>query len=164
MKKFFSLTLVLLTVFASLSAQDNKNSWLGSGDVFKIEPVTDSVLFGTGLALNGTYLVCDKLLKTKDVPFDGNILDKSTVNAFDQPLMNPYNHTLAKTGDAFLITALASPVLFAAAPSNEWFTITAMYAETVLLANGIKDLTKLVVDRPRPSMSFDGYQQKNMEE
>lgn len=164
MKKFLSLSLVLLTVFASLSAQDNKNSWPGSGDVFKIEPVTDSVLFGTGLALNGTYLVCDKLLKTKDVPFDGNILDKSTVNAFDQPLMNPYNHTLAKTGDAFLITALASPVLFAAAPSNEWFTITAMYAETVLLANGIKDLTKLVVDRPRPYMYFDGYPQKKIEE
>ena len=78
MKKLFSLTLVLLTVFTLLSATDNKNSWLGSGDVFKIEPVTDSVLFGTGLALNGTYLLCDKLLKTKDVPFDGNILEQNS--------------------------------------------------------------------------------------
>lgn len=153
MKKTFLLIIALFSSLTFLSAKE-----------FTIEPVTDGIVFGTGLALNGTYLLCDKLLKTKDVPFDGNILDKSTVNAFDQPLMNAYSKTLDNVGDVFLVSALASPVLFAAAPKDEWFTIAAMYAETALIANGIKDLTKLIVDRPRPYMYFDGYPQKEVDE
>ena len=39
-----------------------------------------------------------------------------------------------------------------------------MYTETALIANGIKDITKLIVDRPRPYMYFDGYPQKEIEE
>ena len=152
MKKLI-LLLAFLTTFNCLSAE-----------VFKIEPVKDGILLGTGLALNGTYLVCDKIIKTKDVPFDGNILDKSTVNAFDQPLMHPYNKTLDDVGDIFLATGIASPILFAAAPRSEWLTILTMYAETALIANALKDLTKLVVDRPRPYMYFEGYPQKKIED
>ena len=164
MKKSLLLVISFLCTLNFISAQEEKNWWLGSGQTFKIDTLNDSLLFGTGLALNGTYLLCDKLLKTKNVAFDGQILDKSSVNAFDQPLMNPYSKKLDTTGDIFLLTALASPVLFAAAPKNEWFTIAAMYAETALIANGIKDLTKLIVDRPRPYMYFEGYPQKEIEE
>ena len=164
MKRFLLLTLILLSLTSTFFAQDDRPQWLGSGDVFKLEPVSDGILFGTGLTLNATYLICDKVLKTKDITFVGNILDKSTVNGFDRPLMNPYNKTLDTTGDVLLVTALVSPALFAVAPSDEWFTILTMYAETALIANGIKDLTKLIVDRPRPYMYFDGYPQKDVDE
>lgn len=164
MKRTFLFILILATTLSILPAQNDRPTWLGSGEIFKLEPFTDGILFGTGLALNGTYLLCDKVLKTKDIAFDGNILDKSTVNGFDRPLMNAYSKTLDTTGDIFLLGALASPVLFAAAPNTEWFTIAAMYTETALIANGIKDITKLIVDRPRPYMYFDGYPQKEIEE
>lgn len=164
MKRTFLFILILATTLSILPAQNDRPAWLGSGEIFKLEPFTDGILFGTGLALNGTYLLCDKVLKTKDIAFDGNILDKSTVNGFDRPLMNAYSKTLDTTGDIFLLGALASPVLFAAAPNTEWFTIAAMYTETALIANGIKDITKLIVDRPRPYMYFDGYPQKEIEE
>lgn len=164
MKRTFLFILILATTLSILPAQNDRPAWLGTGEIFKLEPVTDGILFGTGLALNGTYLLCDKVLKTKDIAFDGNILDKSTVNGFDRPLMNAYSKTLDTTGDIFLLGALASPVLFAAAPNTEWFTIAAMYTETALIANGIKDITKLIVDRPRPYMYFDGYPQKEIEE
>ena len=39
-----------------------------------------------------------------------------------------------------------------------------MYAEAFLLANGIKELTKTFVSRPRPYMYFDGYPQKKLDE
>ena len=164
MKRTFLFILILATTLSILPAQNDRPAWLGSGEIFKLEPFTDGILFGTGLALNGTYLLCDKVLKTKEIAFDGNILDKSTVNGFDRPLMNAYSKTLDTTGDIFLLGALASPVLFAAAPNTEWFTIAAMYTETALIANGIKDITKLIVDRPRPYMYFDGYPQKEIEE
>ena len=164
MKRFLLLIITFVSLLGCGFAQEDRPQWLGSGDVFKLEPVSDGILFGTGLALNTTYLVCDKVLKTKDITFDGNILDKSTVNGFDRPFMNPYNKTLDTTGDVLLVTALVSPALFAVAPSNEWFTILTMYAETALIANGIKDLTKLIVNRPRPYMYFDGYPQKDIEE
>ena len=166
MKKHLSLIFLLVTIISFSPAQENTQqsnlNLFGSGDVFKIDLVTDSILFGTGVALNGTYLLCDKVLKTKNVPFDGNILDKSQVNTFDQPLMNPYSKKLDDVGDLFLITGMISPALFAVTPKDEWFTILTMYAETALIANGIKELAKLAVDRPRPYMYFEDYPQKEV--
>ena len=49
-------------------------------------------------------------------------------------------------------------------PSSEWLTIGTMYLETILIANGIKEWTKLLVYRPRPYMYFDDYPQEKVED
>ena len=50
---------------------------------------------------------------------------------------------------------MAAPAVLLATDKDEWFTIGTMYAETLLIANGIKELTKLCVTRARPYMYYD---------
>jgi undecaprenyl-diphosphatase len=59
---------------------------------------------------------------------------------------------------------MATPAIFAIMPSNEWLTVGTMYLETMLIANGIKEWTKLLVYRARPYMYFDGYPEDKLED
>ncbi len=136
----------------------------GSGDIFKLNPVMDGVLLGTGAALTGTYIVTDKILKLNDNVFDGNLLDKNDVNAFDRTFMKPYSKPLNLLATGFVGLELISPLFFIAADKEEWFTIGTMYIEAFLLSYGIKELAKILVDRPRPYMYFDSYPQKKVDE
>lgn len=162
MKKQISIIIAFTLLFSSLFANENKINWLGNQDTFKLSAATDGIIAGTALSLNGAYLVCDKLLNTKNATFDGNLFKTSAdchceVNSFDKTFMNPYNENLHKLGTITTLTAIAFPAVLAITPKEEWFTIGSMYAESILLANGIKEITKLIVDRPRPYMYYDGY-------
>lgn len=164
MKKTF---LILLTALFFLKPvfSENKLNFLGSSEVFELNLIPDTALLATGLAMNGAVLLCDHVFNTKNnkISFDGTLFNKNDVNGFDRNFMNPYNKVIHKTANLGVAAALISPVLFAAAPSSEWFTIGTLYAETILIANGIKDITKLFIDRPRPYMYFDGYPQEKVD-
>ena len=162
----------IILLFSSLSfftfgenkAKQNQSGFtlFGNGETFHLDVVTDSVLFGAGLTLNGTSLIIDKTSAQKSPSFPYNIDD---INAFDRMLAFQYSGTLHKISTVSCITGLLSPALLAfTTDSGEWFTIAAMYAETVLLTNGIKELTKTLVFRPRPYMYFEGYPQKKIDE
>ena len=156
MKKYFAL-FILFTAFSGHVFSSNFNL-LGNQEIFHLTPARESVFLGGGLALTGTALVLDKIVKVNHDEFDGDLKAKSTIPNFDQLFMNSYSKTLDLTCDITRIAMLAGPVaLFAlAADREEWFTIGTMYAESLLWTYGTTELLKLCVKRARPYMYYDG--------
>jgi len=153
----FFLILAILPVFADENkAETNEkfNIW-GSKKVFAIDPLTDGILLGTGVVLTGGGLVFNDLAELNRKKYDGNIYDKSDVNAFDRKLVRPYSGIHSGASDFLLVAALAAPVTLISTDKEEWFTNAVMYVETLLIANGLKEMMKLAVNRPRPYMYSD---------
>ena len=134
-----------------------KEYFEGSGKYFKLNPITDPILFGTGTALLITTF-CVK--NGKEKTFAGNVLDKNDVNAFDRKFMKPYSKKIDIAGSVLQAVGIASPLILFATDKHEWITIFTMYAETMLLAHVAKAMIKTFVFRPRPYMYFDNYPQK----
>ncbi|WP_298533907.1 phosphatase PAP2 family protein [uncultured Treponema sp.] len=159
--KIFSLFLLLLLSLPSFSQEDRGSSgassfnFWGSGKVFALNPLTDSALLGTGLLLSGGDLILDNALKLNRQEYKGEFYDKDDVNSFDRFFMQSYSKKLDLAGDLLLVTSMATPALLATTEKEEWLTCGVMYAETLLIANGIKEITKLCVNRARPYMYYD---------
>lgn len=148
------LFLQIFVLLSSFSFADDFKP-LGSGEVFKLNPVTDGILFGTGAALSGADLILDNVLEVNRAEYDGETFDKDDVNAFDRKLMREYSSSKDKAADFVLAAAMATPIVLIPTGKNEWFSEAVMYAETLLIANGIKEITKLCVNRVRPYMYYD---------
>ncbi len=131
---------------------------------FELNPVNDGILLGTGVALSGSALICNNILHLKENEYDSLKLNKSDIPVLDQVFMNPYSKPLHIVGTGTLILSMATPAIFAIMPSKEWLTVGTMYLETMLIANGIKEWTKLLVYRARPYMYFDGYPEDKLED
>lgn len=151
---------VLLAFLGALSSHlfSSDFNLLGKQNLFHLTPARESLFLGGGLALTGTAIVLDKVVKVNHDEFDGELKAKSTIPNFDQLFMNPYSKSLDLTCDITRIAMLAGPVaLFAlAADREEWFTIGTMYAESLLWTYGTTELLKLCVKRARPYMYYDG--------
>lgn len=162
--RFFVVLLffVIMTSFASAEKMAGNIKLFGNGDVFKVNVVEESILFGTGLALNGTSFIIEKTREPKLPEFPLYIED---INPLDRKMAFAYSSSLHKISTVSCVMGILTPGMLAfAADSSEWLTISLMYAETFLLANGIKELTKTFVYRPRPYMYFEGYPQKKIDE
>ena len=97
---------------------------------------------------------------------DGNPtfpLDPGTVNAFDRATMCSYNKTLDNISKGLNIAALLTPAILIAEPSDQYITIGVMYAETLAVAFGTKELLKYLVEKPRPYMYYDDYPQDKVD-
>ena len=151
-----------VSVNETMTAQGSPNGFFsyltGSGKYFVLNPVTDPILVGSGIALFAVDLNLHRF--KNDRTFDGVLYDRDDVSAFDRWAMRPYSRALDITGDVFIGAAMATPLVFAAVDKHEWITIGLMYAETMLLTHVVKDLIKSLTFRPRPYMYFDGYPQK----
>ncbi len=129
--------------------------------VFELDPLKDGILLGTGITLSGSDLILDNLLEVNRQEYDGRIYSKDDVNAFDSFFMHSYSEIRDKSADFTLVAAAASPLLLLIPEGSSYFsrkdvlTYTVMYAETLLIANGIKELTKLGVNRVRPYMYYE---------
>ena len=126
-----------------------------SETVFKLDPLKDGIIFGTGAALSGSDLILDNALKVNRQKYSGEIYDKDDVNALDRMFMHQYSKTRDRAADCTLVASMAAPLVLLATDRSEWMTEAVMYAETLLIANGIKELTKLAVTRTRPYMYYD---------
>lgn len=84
-------------------------------------------------------------------------LDKTNVNRFDALTMRSYNRPLSTASTITTAASLAMPTVLLSAPSSEYLKIGIMYAETVALTYGIKELVKLTVVRQRPYLYSEGY-------
>ncbi|WP_149554760.1 phosphatase PAP2 family protein [Treponema pectinovorum] len=147
-KKLILFLLAPLFFFSSAFCQSD----------FKLSFSKDAFLLGTGIALSGGDLILDNLLKINRQEYDpSKVYNRDDVNAFDRLFMREYSHSLDKyVSNAFLFSTVATPlVLFPKTEKEEWKTITFMYAETLLIANGLKELTKLAINRARPFMYFE---------
>lgn len=131
---------------------------------FSLNPVNEGIQLGVGAALSGSALVCDKLLHIKDNDWNSSDWKKSDIAGLEQVFMQPYSKPLHYVGTGMAGLAMATPLIFASLPGKEWLTIGTMYAETMLLANGIKEWTKLLVYRARPYMYFDDYPEDKVED
>lgn len=84
-------------------------------------------------------------------------LDSTDINRLDSFVMRPYNKTLSTVSTVTTAASLAMPAVLLSAPSSEYLKIGIMYAETVALTYGIKELIKLIVPRERPYLYYEGY-------
>ena len=161
----FTFILLCFGVFAQESQDTQKkfNLW-GSGQTFKLTPITDGILLGTGALIAGSSIVYPHIVDLKQPVFDGNILDKSTVNDLDRIFMQPYSKTLHTIGTVTMLGATLTPAILAFAPAEEWMTICTMYAETLMFAYGIKEFAKIFIPRARPYMYFEGYPQEKVDD
>ncbi len=158
--KKFPFFVILLSLAGNLFAEDSpaaekEFNLFGSQEVFAMSPVTDGILFGSGVLLSGGSLFTKNILKLNRQEYDGRTYDKDDVNSFDRIFMNQYSKTKDTVADVFLAGVLASPAVLLATDKSEWFTCAVMYAETLMISNGIKEMVKLMVDRPRPYMYYD---------
>jgi membrane-associated phospholipid phosphatase len=129
----------------------------GSGDYFKLNPITDSILLSGGTALYVTDL---NLQHIKQETFDGSLFNRDDVNVFDRWAMHSYSKTIDVTASVLCGVSLATPLVLAGTDRHEWITIGTMYAETILISQASKEFLKALVYRPRPYMYFDGYPQE----
>lgn len=142
-------------------------SFRGREDVFALDGLNDGLIFGSGVLLSGGDLLLDNVLEFNRQKYDSSrVYDKDDVNALDRIFMNSYSKKLDRAGDISLVAAMATPAVLLATDKDEWFTVATMYAETLLIANGIKELTKLCVTRARPYMYYDpsSYPEDDLED
>lgn len=151
-KKSFWLCLILLICSFKSFAADVEYI-----HPFKLNPINDGIQLGVGAALAGSGLLCDKFCDFKNTEFNLEDLDKSRISFFEQMLMRPYSKPLDITGTVFEASLLLAPAIFVSVPKNEWLTIGVMYGESLMLAYGLKQWGKILVNRPRPYMYFDDY-------
>lgn len=163
MKKLISLLFILITLPVSIFSYSPNFQWLGSEDTFKIDPVTDSVLLGTGITLNGTAFLMEKVFDYNKKDFT-SIPSKNEINGFDRSLMNDYSKPLDITADVIQGIAFATPLIFCATNLEDMPTIAIMYAETLMLSRGTVEMAKLFASRTRPCMYYDNYPQQLIDE
>lgn len=123
---------------------------------FHLSAPLDYSLASGGLGLLSFDVLYTKVLN-KDEGIDSyTVRDKDDVWAFDRWAIHRYDKTLDHLSTATMYGAAVMPLVFFAAPKSDWGTIFAMYAETVFLSQGVKELTKAFVDRDRPYMYEQG--------
>ena len=132
--------------------------------VFSLNPINDGIELTTGVLLSGSALVFDKLVPIKENHYDQADWNIDDIPSMDYFFMQDYNKPLHIVGTGTMALTMLTPAMFAVLPSEEWLTVGTMYAETLLIANGIKEWLKLVVYRARPYMYFDGYPQDKVDE
>jgi hypothetical protein len=84
-------------------------------------------------------------------------LDALDVNAFDRGATRQWDPTSSSVSDALVIGVLAAPtaLLVTAPGSREPLTLGVMYAEVLLLGNGVTGMIKGAAKRPRPYVYND---------
>ncbi|MBR4630538.1 MAG: phosphatase PAP2 family protein [Treponema sp.] len=126
-----------------------------SKNPFELSFAKEFALLGIGIALSGSDLILDNMMHVNRQKYDGEIYDKDDVNAFDRFFMHGYSKSLHAVSNITLASLLVSPALLAPLSDRSlWLTEGIMYAETLLIANGLKELTKLCVTRIRPYMYY----------
>lgn len=154
MRKIMCVLLIFILVTSTLFAGVG-DFFRGDSGIFKLDPVYDGIIGGGGILINAGVLVWDHF--NGKPHFDGKILDINTVNPFDRWAAQPYSEPLHITGTVTESLAIAFPAVLFAANMSEWGVWATMYAESVLWANGLKEVMKTAVVRERPYMYFEGY-------
>jgi hypothetical protein len=109
-----------------------------------------------GVSAVGLGLLAAGLLVQSNVqpltPQEVEALDPANVNGFDRPATKLWSRTASKASNVLVLTVLAAPLALPAIGTEKENVVTlgVMYAETVMLENGIVQLLKGVTERTRP--------------
>jgi membrane-associated phospholipid phosphatase len=120
---------------------------------YKLSWKKDAPIAAAGIAVGASSLYF--LYQTTPVSiYEINGLSSSDINRFDRSAVNYYSPQISTVSDILVISSLALPaVLFAdKAVRNDFFTIAAMYAETMLYAYSLPSICKGTVLRYRPGL------------
>lgn len=152
MKKFF-----LSLIFCLMCLQP-----FFSDAPFKLTPVADGILLGTGAAFSASALIVKKTVSLPE--YTERTYDFDSINFIDRKLSHTYNKTLDYLGTATCAVNLALPAVMYGAgffggmlSASDIATLAAMYAEAYLFNYGAKTFLKLGIHRVRPYMYYDGY-------
>lgn len=139
---------------------------VGSGNYFKLNTVTDSVL----LALGAGLLVSSAAIgNTKTETFNDSDFNRDDINQFDRWAMQPYSKPLDITADVGMVSALAMsaasliPLAMSYDGRKELVTAGVIFAETFMIAQGTKDIIKNFVFRARPYSYFEDAPQQDID-
>ena len=126
---------------------------------FPLRLPLDIPLFAAGAGLTVSAL----FFSDSGAEWDGVQYDPGSLPAFDRPFAHAYSFGLDAAGDVLLGISMAAPLSLLAFAPEEWLPVSVMYAETLLLANGIKETLKNAVRRPRPFMYADNPPRRDVE-
>jgi len=93
----------------------------------------------------------------------GPLIEFADMGPIDRWGMSAYSKSVDAASEAFTYTSIMIPALLLAAPQEDWVSICSMYAGSLLLSWGLKELGKTLVVRKRPYMYFDGYPQTEVD-
>ena len=122
----------------------------------------DAIIGGSAAALYGTHLAIT-FTQDRDSARDHGLdrLHKSDVNFVDRAMMCSYSRGLDLTGDILLACTMAAPFALAIHQSRDTIiTEAVMYAEALLLAHSVKELSKDMIVRWRPYCYYDDTRSK----
>ena len=93
----------------------------------------------------------------------GPLTEIAGIGFFDGWCMSAYSRPVDAASEVFTCALIAFPVALLVAPREDWASLGSMYAESLLLTWGLKELGKALFARERPYMYFDGYPQDEIE-
>jgi membrane-associated phospholipid phosphatase len=140
--------LLLATVAGPLHAQRPFPYRLAAG--------RESALLATGFAILGAGVVVNAELDVL-TPEDIAGLDPQDINGFDRPATTHWSRNASRLSDVLLVATVGGPMslLAMARGPGEPVTVAVMLGETILLTNGVGQLTKTAFRRVRPFVYND---------
>ena len=138
-----ALILLFLSFAAPVAAQQS--------DVYSLEWRYEAPIIGVGGATNiGGFLL--NFYKDPLTEQQINQLDEQDVWQLERPATDNYSEKYALASDITVAASMAAPFSLSADPAirQNWKTLTLLYAESLLLTNGLTTLTKHLVKRKRP--------------
>jgi undecaprenyl-diphosphatase len=126
---------------------------LASAEGFRLDPLMDGLLGGTGLA---SAAVSEYLFQTRSQPRLGAV-DPGQVNAVDSIAVLPYSGSLDAAADVTQYTAIAIPLLLGFfLPLDQAAAAAVVYGEALAWAYFLKDIGKYLLPRYRPFIYAGG--------
>lgn len=138
-----ALFLFLISLPTPVSAQES--------DVYSLSWQLEAPIIATGGVTHATGFLLD-FFKDPLTEEQINNLDDQDVWQFDRSATANYSEDFALASDIGVATSLAVPAVLAADPAirKDWKQLTLLYAESILVTNGLTTLTKPLVQRKRP--------------
>ncbi len=161
------LSLVLLSQSWAVSSSEEcaANKYYSP---FSLSIVPDIIIGSASIAAATTGFIKNRNIDS----WDGRAYDKDDINSFDKTWYNSYSHVLDNCGTVTCaINAAVLPLGIYGAqaiarnlPAKELATLGVMYAESYLLAYGIKNIIKCHIQRTRPYMYTDSKDEKSLKD
>jgi len=137
----FSVFVALTIVFLSQGLQSPAQS-------FQLDPARDGIILGTGLLLAG---LGELLVSLSHPVVATQPPDITEVPIFDQAAMFRYSKDADTVSSVLQFATLSVPLLLSAsAKPDSTFSVGVVYAESLALAYGAKNVLKFLFPRPRP--------------
>ena len=147
--KLAQRVLILIVIVSSLVADQEKNN-----SPYSFSRSLDMKIAGlSGSLLLGSMLMSYESMDLNDI----SSLDPNDIPNFDSKAIDNWNLNSMKMSDLLLFSSIAAPGLLMLDKKirNDYRSFSLIWAESIFLALGITNFTKVLVGRPRPYLYAD---------